>query len=52
MTSASTISSAASSLENRKQTSYAASFAIMTLLFFMWDFMTVWNDILIPRPYI
>jgi FHS family L-fucose permease-like MFS transporter len=24
-------------------------FAIMTILFFMWGFMTVWNDILIPR---
>jgi FHS family L-fucose permease-like MFS transporter len=24
-------------------------FAIMTTLFFMWGFMTVWNDILIPR---
>ncbi|HUJ44675.1 MAG TPA: sugar MFS transporter [Opitutaceae bacterium] len=24
-------------------------FAIMTVLFFMWGFMTVWNDILIPR---
>jgi len=25
------------------------SFAIMTVLFFMWGFMTVFNDILIPR---
>lgn len=24
-------------------------FAMMTLLFFLWGFMTVWNDILIPR---
>ena len=24
-------------------------FVIMTVLFFMWGFMTVWNDILIPR---
>ena len=24
-------------------------FAIMTILFFMWGFMTVWNDVLIPR---
>src|ERR1700722_3164121 len=24
-------------------------FAIMTVLFFMWGFITVWNDILIPR---
>jgi MFS transporter, FHS family, L-fucose permease len=28
---------------------YRASFAIMTSLFFMWGFMTVWNDVLIPR---
>lgn len=24
-------------------------FVIMTVLFFMWGFMTVWNDVLIPR---
>lgn len=29
--------------------SYRLPFAIMTILFFMWGFMTVWNDILIPR---
>jgi len=29
--------------------SYRGPFAIMTFLFFMWGFMTVWNDILIPR---
>src|SRR6266496_3392933 len=29
--------------------SYRASFAIMTSLFFLWGFMTVFNDILIPR---
>ena len=28
---------------------YRAPFAIMTSLFFMWGFMTVFNDILIPR---
>jgi FHS family L-fucose permease-like MFS transporter len=28
---------------------YRSSFAIMTSLFFMWGFMTVFNDILIPR---
>ncbi len=32
---------------NRK--TYRGPFAIMTSLFFMWGFMTVWNDILIPR---
>ena len=35
--------------ENRSQQNYRGPFAIMTLLFFMWGFMTVWNDILIPR---
>ena len=34
--------------ESRGQT-YKGPFAIMTTLFFMWGFMTVWNDILIPR---
>ncbi len=29
--------------------SYRGPFAIMTILFFMWGFMNVWNDILIPR---
>lgn len=29
--------------------SYRGPFAVMTTLFFMWGFMTVWNDILIPR---
>ena len=28
---------------------FRGPFAIMTVLFFMWGFMTVWNDILIPR---
>lgn len=29
--------------------SYRGPFTIMTILFFMWGFMTVWNDVLIPR---
>lgn len=29
--------------------SFLGPFAIMTTLFFMWGFMTAWNDILIPR---
>ena len=37
-----------SSRESAGQT-YRGPFAIMTILFFMWGFMTVWNDILIPR---
>jgi FHS family L-fucose permease-like MFS transporter len=28
---------------------YRGPFAIMTVLFFMWGFITVWNDVLIPR---
>jgi MFS transporter, FHS family, L-fucose permease len=28
---------------------FRGPFAIMTILFFMWGFMTVWNDVLIPR---
>src|ERR1700740_1299104 len=28
---------------------YRGPFAVMTVLFFMWGFMTVFNDILIPR---
>jgi FHS family L-fucose permease-like MFS transporter len=28
---------------------YRGPFALMTILFFMWGFMTVWNDLLIPR---
>jgi FHS family L-fucose permease-like MFS transporter len=28
---------------------YRLPFAMMTTLFFMWGFMTVWNDLLIPR---
>jgi FHS family L-fucose permease-like MFS transporter len=31
------------------RTTYRGPFAIMTVLFFMWGFMTVFNDILIPR---
>ena len=32
-----------------KGPAYRGPFAIMTILFFMWGFMNVWNDILIPR---
>ncbi len=38
----------ASSHPTTNQT-YRGPFAIMTILFFMWGFMTVWNDVLIPR---
>jgi len=36
-------------ISSRPRESYRGPFAIMTLLFFMWGFMTVFNDILIPR---
>ncbi len=34
---------------NHNGLNYRGSFAIMTSLFFLWGFMTVFNDILIPR---
>jgi FHS family L-fucose permease-like MFS transporter len=40
-------SGAGSSTESNH--SLRGPFTIMTILFFMWGFMTVWNDILIPR---
>jgi MFS transporter, FHS family, L-fucose permease len=43
-----TIAPSVSSQTARGQT-YRGPFAIMTILFFMWGFMTVWNDVLIPR---
>ena len=44
-----TASTATASPGTGPQTTYRGPFAIMTLLFFMWGFMTVWNDILIPK---
>ncbi len=38
-----------SSVPGGNRASYRGSFAIMTSLFFLWGFMTVFNDILIPR---
>ena len=35
--------------DNTQVKTYRGPFAIMTVLFFMWGFMTVFNDILIPR---
>src|SRR5260370_37824358 len=40
--------STTSSLQPGAGQTYRKPFAIMTVLFFMWGFMTVWNDILIP----
>ena len=45
--SASTQSSSTSQTGNGQ--TYRGPFAVMTVLFFMWGFMTVFNDILIPR---
>ena len=44
---ASTTSTSGASSGNGQ--TYRGPFAIMTVLFFMWGFMTVFNDILIPR---
>lgn len=43
--------SAESTTENRTGNGQTqrGPLAIMTILFFMWGFMTVWNDVLIPR---
>src|SRR5215475_8495175 len=38
-----------SSQQQSNGQSFRGPFAIMTILFFMWGFMTVFNDILIPR---
>jgi len=38
-----------STLPAAPRRTYRGPFAIMTVLFFMWGFMTVFNDILIPR---
>jgi len=39
----------AASTQQEEQGTFRGPFAIMTILFFMWGFMTVFNDILIPR---
>lgn len=46
---ASSPSSAPSTQSSGNGATYRGPFAIMTILFFMWGFMTVFNDILIPR---
>jgi MFS transporter, FHS family, L-fucose permease len=40
---------ASSSTQPGSNQTYRGPFAIMTILFFMWGFMTVFNDVLIPR---
>lgn len=44
-----TSSTPSSSTPANGNASYRGSFAVMTSLFFLWGFMTVFNDILIPR---
>src|SRR5580704_13922574 len=43
------ITTARTSSSSDTNQTYRGPFAIMTTLFFMWGFMTVFNDILIPR---
>jgi len=49
MTAINTINTPASTPQLSGGQTYRGPFAIMTVLFFMWGFMTVFNDILIPR---
>src|SRR5882724_2991333 len=49
MASITTAPTSSSTSEPTNGQSYRGPFAIMTVLFFMWGFMTVFNDILIPR---
>lgn len=44
-----TTGAAAASTQPVSNQTYRGPFAIMTILFFMWGFITVWNDILIPN---
>src|SRR5215475_14013909 len=46
---ASITTTASTTVNQTEGRSYRAPFAIMTSLFFLWGFMTVFNDILIPR---
>jgi len=45
----SSLQGSVSSSPSANGANYRGSFAIMTVLFFLWGFMTVFNDILIPR---
>lgn len=42
-------SSPTSSASATNNQTYRGPFAILTVLFFMWGFMTIFNDVLIPR---
>jgi len=49
MTNAPTSPAPSTATASGNSPTYRGPFAIMTVLFFMWGFMTVFNDILIPR---
>ena len=49
MPSITTSTQPATSTQSTNGRNYRGPFAIMTVLFFLWGFMTVFNDILIPR---
>jgi MFS transporter, FHS family, L-fucose permease len=49
MTNAPTSPAPSTATASANSPTYRGPFAIMTVLFFMWGFMTVFNDILIPR---
>ena len=49
MASITSASATATSSTSGNGANYRGSFAIMTSLFFLWGFMTVFNDILIPK---
>jgi MFS transporter, FHS family, L-fucose permease len=49
MASMTSVTASASSSASGNGQNHRGPFAIMTVLFFMWGFMTVFNDILIPR---
>jgi FHS family L-fucose permease-like MFS transporter len=49
MTTINSTTATASTTSSKNAQTYRGPFAIMTVLFFMWGFMTVFNDILIPR---
>lgn len=49
MASSSTLGTVSGTEEQPGKRTYRGPFSIMTILFFIWGFMSVWNDILIPR---
>ena len=49
MASGGTLVAGGPTIEQTGVRTYRGPFTIMTILFFVWGFMSVWNDILIPR---